>query len=121
MLSSNCDKRHIPLSNDDSTHAYFHRELYDKVPTMILHVYAINPDINEDSAAEDYVAKIWNYTLLLGMGPDGHTCSLFPDHPGLQEDKRSLSPSRTVPSPLLRGLITLTMNGYLALLEGWPY
>ena len=103
-----CDERHVPFANDDSTHAYFQRELYDKVPA-ISHVYAINPDVDVNSAAEDYVAKIRKLypgsdlpsfdLLLLGMGPDGHTCSLFPDHPGLQEDKKIVIPITDSPKP----------------------
>lgn len=61
----------------------------------VIKVDASTPTVQE--CAADYEAKLRPLLnsdggfdiLLLGMGPDGHTCSLFPDHPSFEEGLRS--------------------------------
>lgn len=104
-----CDERHVELTSEDSNIAYVKRELLDHVGVSTESIYAINPSLDVSAAAEDYVQKLREVfpgdqvpafdLLILGMGPDGHTCSLFPDHPGLQEMSKLVIPITDSPKP----------------------
>jgi 6-phosphogluconolactonase len=56
--------------------------------------------------------------VLLGVGPDGHCCSLFPEHPGVYDDSASVIPVRNSPKPPpLR--LSLSFDGLNAANEIW--
>lgn len=104
-----CDERHVNFDDENSTYAVYKRELFDKVGMKPENVFAIDPSVGVQEAAEDYISKIRkvfpgtetpNFDLLiLGMGPDGHTCSLFPDHPALKETDKLIVPITDSPKP----------------------
>lgn len=62
-----------------------------------------------DEAAKDYIQKMSVYfapydlprfdALILGVGPDGHTCSLFPGHKLCEETSVWVAPISDSPKP----------------------
>ncbi|KAJ3410570.1 6-phosphogluconolactonase [Chytridiales sp. JEL 0842] len=110
------DERCVPLDHADSNYLLTKKELLDHVPIPSNQVYTINDKLVQDpsKAAADYqqvLEKVFGVKysttavqpsfdlILLGMGPDGHTCSLFPGHPLLKEDKLWVSSLTDSPKP----------------------
>ncbi|KAF7189703.1 putative 6-phosphogluconolactonase [Pseudocercospora fuligena] len=96
------DERCVPLDHDDSNHKLVKADLMDKIPSELgaPKVFPIDEKYIEDpqEMADQYEKTLVSIfaqrdsvklplfdLILLGCGPDGHTCSLFPDHPLLRE------------------------------------
>jgi 6-phosphogluconolactonase len=85
------DERCVSLENADSNFKALKEELLDHLPMPVARVYTLNPVLDPAQAAIEYEASLraccgdgaWPELdlMLLGMGEDGHTCSLFPGHP----------------------------------------
>jgi len=110
------DERAVPLDHEDSNYKAVKEELLDKIPaelgTPIVHPIDVRylDDIEEMAdqyeqtlvrsfAARDSVRTPMFDLLLLGCGPDGHTCSLFPGSPLLRDDSAWVLPISDSPKP----------------------
>ncbi|MFZ1132701.1 MAG: 6-phosphogluconolactonase [Terriglobales bacterium] len=95
------DERHVSPTDADSNYRMVKESLLTKItipPENVFRVQAENPDAA--AAASDYDAQLHRFfqlkpadfprfdLILLGMGPDGHTASLFPDSEALNEQSR---------------------------------
>nr|XP_010970427.1 6-phosphogluconolactonase [Camelus bactrianus] len=108
-LVSNCDERLVPFEHAESTYGLYRTHLLSRLPIPDSQVITINPELPVEEAAEDYAKKLRQAfqgdsipvfdLLILGVGPDGHTCSLFPDHPLLQEQEKIVAPISDSPKP----------------------
>jgi 6-phosphogluconolactonase len=56
--------------------------------------------------------------VLLGVGPDGHCCSLFPEHPGVYEEEAAVIAVHNAPKPPPTRL-SLTFRALAAAKEIW--
>ena len=85
------DERHVPPDHPDSNYRMAHEALLSRVPVPERNVHRIrseNPSAQE--AADEYEKIIVPRLdlILLGLGIDGHTASIFPGSEVLYETKR---------------------------------
>ena len=99
------DERAVPVDHPDSNFRMVRESLLDHVtiPNDNIHCMHATPGQIEQNARDyskllsqlippnDHGVPIFDL-VLLGLGPDGHTCSLFPDTPILDELQRAVAP-----------------------------
>ncbi|KAI9124867.1 hypothetical protein K1719_004194 [Acacia pycnantha] len=97
------DERVVAKNHADSNYKLAKDGLLSKVPIVPSHVHSINDSMSAEEAADDYEfvirqlvkTRVVNVSeisdcprfdlILLGLGPDGHVASMFPNHPALNE------------------------------------
>ncbi len=109
------DERFLPPGDPDRNDTQAHDALLDHVPVRPEHVHAVpGPDSADspEAAAGVYAAELARHAgvtdgpavprfdvLLLGIGPDGHVASLFPEHPQVHEGDLMVVGVRGSPKP----------------------
>ena len=89
------DERYVPLYHKDSNYLMAVRALFDPLNISQDHVFSVNTALPPADAARDYEEKIRNHfeaecrfdLILLGLGDNSHTASLFPYTKVLHEQK----------------------------------
>ncbi|MFE7844719.1 6-phosphogluconolactonase [Microbacterium sp. NPDC057407] len=107
------DERFVPRESDDRNERQARSALLDRldVPTENIHGAAASDDgIGLDAAADAYAAELARFAgadgpwpafdvCFLGVGPDAHIASLFPDRPEIQVTDRAVLAVRDSPKP----------------------
>jgi 6-phosphogluconolactonase len=118
------DERYVPPEDPRSNYRMAREALLDQVPIPGENVHAVPtllPDIEE--AAEAYEGVVMDHfqgswprfdLILLGLGADGHTASLFPHNAALEEEARVVTAVRAEAEPPLRLTLTLPAINHAA-------
>jgi 6-phosphogluconolactonase len=85
-----CDERVVPPDDERSNYRLVQETLLARLETPPV-VHRVRGELAPAEAAAQYDEELREITLdlaLMGIGPDGHTASLFPDAPALGERER---------------------------------
>jgi 6-phosphogluconolactonase len=96
------DERCVPPEHKDSNYKGAHDALLSKVPVPPSNVHRMIGEMPPEEGAREYEKELRSFfgekdfpvfdLVVLGVGEDGHTASLFPDAPSLAETKRLAIP-----------------------------
>jgi 6-phosphogluconolactonase len=103
------DERAVPPDDPASNYRMARETLLDHVPVPPSHIHRMEAERSDrDNAAAEYAALLPQQldVLLLGMGEDGHTASLFPGSPVLHEASQRVVAITGPKAPIERLTIT---------------
>ncbi len=117
------DERYVPQDHPDSNFRMAHHAWISKVSIPLQNVHHIQTEKETpEKAAESYERTLVEFfrvsegmpdatfdLMLLGIGTDGHTASLFPGSPALSEKGRWVVSTDAPPSVFPKKRITLTL------------
>jgi 6-phosphogluconolactonase len=111
------DERYVPPDDSRSNYGMARKTLLDHVPCPAANIHPMPTHFPApDAAARDYEATLRSHfstawprfdLMFLGLGPDGHTASLFPGSPAVDEQTRWVLPVPDPPAPPMRLTLTL--------------
>jgi 6-phosphogluconolactonase len=130
------DERFVPADSTDRNDGPANRILFSASPFSAARQFAMPASDGRygddlDAAAAGYADELrsaWRHddpddqpsfdVVLLGIGPDGHCASLFPEHPGVHDDSNTVIAVRNSPKPP-PNRISLSFDGLNAAREIW--
>lgn len=100
------DERLVPLDHPESNYRMAREALLRHVPVPAENIHSVPVHLAIEEAAQQYEREIRTFfrvrrgppafdLILLGLGADGHTASLFPGSPALAELQRWVAPVRS--------------------------
>ncbi len=113
------DERCVPPDHADSNYRMTREALLDHVPLQPAQIHRMEGELDPEAAAARYESELRNGFRLegaevpcfdlvaLGMGPDGHTASLFPHTPALHELARLVTANHVLAKDAWRVTLTL--------------
>jgi 6-phosphogluconolactonase len=93
------DERDVPLTDAQSNYLMAKQTLFDPLQIDPSHVFAVQTHLGAEEAAKDYTRSLINFfdghnacfdLVILGLGDNSHTASLFPHTSVLTDESASI-------------------------------